>query len=535
MKKIPPSPGKETKGTHGQGNNSEEVFKDLDFYPYYPGIEDVVQYILRNDSVKTIRERDTDREAMYLYDRPKYGLKRKLSNPKTAGIYVPGESFLKSRSENAFMFLLSEMSNKIDEWMEKAEDEKAIENLKALQDRINRKMQHDGIKNGEIQEILQSIRRKTFVDAKEMNPPSFIPLKERLLNLRTFEQEEFNPAHFFIWKVQGTYDPEIKELNQVPEFEKFLTDAYRPESIPTILDYMGYCLHPAFPRQKILVILGPPRMGKGTLSGIIERAIPEGYGRFSLMKLLIPENKFSLQGVEGKNLLIDREIKRNLKKGADFDVINSLFGGDPLPLEKKFKAEVTYTSRAKGILIGNLPVFFVDNMAFLSRLLIVLTKSERAGPEIPDLADRIWISDGDRIVALLLNRLKSLMSRNFNFSNEKTLDETAKLWDNLADSVSTFVEKETDFEQGQYIQVDDAYKYYLEYCEGESIPPEKEQQFKFRFGKHYQKKRKKENGSLFYVFEGCVMVIRPETEKTKPESSTQRHYNGDDDLDDILG
>ncbi len=516
--------------------HEEDTDQDIkDFEPYIPGIGDVVREILYNEAVKTIRETDTDKESIFLYQKPNYALK-KLMNPTTAGVYIRGETFLKTIAENSFIRLLKKMSNHIDELLAKDPTDTELRNkLEPLQDRIERKLKHDGIKSNEISEILQSLRRKTFTDAKLINPPGYIPLKKGLLNLQTWEVEDFSSGHFFTWKVQGNYDPEIRSLNETPMFKKFLTGAYRPESIPTILDYLGYCLHPGFPRQKILVILGPPRMGKGTLSGIIERAIPEGFGRISLMKLLIPENKFSLQGIEGKNLLIDREIKRSFKRSADFDIVNSLFGGDPLPVEKKFKAEITYVSRAKGILIGNLPVFFVDNMAFLSRLLIALTKSERKGAEIPDLSDRIWNADGERIVSLLLNRLRSLISRDFRFSNEKNLTETAELWNQLADSVSIFVEERTDFSPAYRLPVEEAYDLYSEFCNEKGIPPEKKHQFIRQFSKHFKKKRGKDKGNLYYYFEDCAVITTVEVEKKEPETYVQKHSSGDNLLDELLG
>ncbi len=530
-----------TKKKHEKKGEREENAQDNTEDPsvYFPGVEDVVKDVIHNETIKTIREVDTDRESMYLYQKPRYGLNRLLLNPRTAGTYVRGEPFLKNIAEKSFLRLLREMSDHIDELGKDPDDpDGPNEKLGELKKKIDRKLKHDGIRNNEVNEVLQSLRRKTFVDAKEMNPSGYIPLKHGLLNLNTWEQEDFKSDRFFTWKVQGNYDPEMRSLNQVPVFKRFLLDAYRPESIPAILDYLGYTLHPAFPRQKIMVILGPPRMGKGTLSGIIERAIPEGFGRISLMKLLIPENKFSLQAIEGKNLLVDREIKRSFKRSADFDIINSLFGGDPLPLEKKFKAEVTYVSRSKGILIGNLPVFFVDNMAFLSRLLIVLTKSDREGPEIPDLADRIWNAEGEKIVAILLNRLRSLMSRDYRFSNEKNLNETAELWEKLADSVQGFAEERTEFTPAQYLPVDDAYDYYVKYCEEKGIPPVKKQQFTFQFSKHYKKKRRKEKGELYYAFEDCAVVTKVEmNKKSEPKSYVQRSSskNDDDDLDEILG
>ncbi len=521
-----------------QKNKAEEVHKDSEskskIDPFMPGTEDVTREIYYNERLKTIREVDVDKEAMWLYVKPKYApnaLDNIILNPKDCGIYVRGEHYLKEIAERTFVQLLQEnlkrAVERYEEEMSKTEGEEEYENksLESLIERIDDKIRRTGITNHEISEILHSLRRKTFVDPNTMNRGNYIIVADGMINLKTWSKEDFSASPFFTWKVNGRYDPAVKSLNQVPMFKNFLMSVYPPEYIPLILDYMAYCLHPGFPRQKILGIFGPPRMGKGTTTKIMEKIIPDGFGRFSLMKLLIPDNKFALQSIENRNLLIDNEIRRDFKRSADFDTVNSLFGGDPLPVEKKFHAEHNYVSRAKGILVGNLPLFHIDNMPFLSRLLIVLTKSERSGPEIPDLADKIWNAEKDQIVPLLLNRLKGLMARNFRFSNEKSLDQTAAIWERLADSVSAFVEDATDTEFGKSVPVDDAYRYYVEYCEARGIPAEKQQSFTFRFAKHYKKGRVRINGILTYVFQDCAIVTTVEIKKDDRRG----------DMDDLLG
>ena len=427
---------------------SEKKNKEPGKFPYMPGTEDIVREILRNEAIKTIMEYDTDRESMYLYVKPTYNkLTGELINPLQAGIYVRGEGMIKRIIEDTYKRVIIEMIDLCDKLREesrmslKDDDDEKGDKWAALKSELLRMKEHDGVTNHQVMEAMQNLRRKTFVDRKTMNPDGFIPLKNGLLSMADWKLHEFSPREFYTWKVLGTYDPNIVSLEQTPSFKKFLLESYPPQSIPTILDYLGYSLYPSFPRQKILVIVGPPRMGKGTIALLMERILNEGFGRISLMKLLIPDNKFSLQGIEGKRLLVDTEIKREFKKNADFDVVNSLFGGDPLPLEKKFHAEITYIARSAGILIGNLPLFRVKNSAFLARLIIVTTRAKRDFKEVSNMADIIFNAEGDQIVSLLLNRLRSLAGRDFKFSNELSNDEYAELWEQLSDSTQKFMDE----------------------------------------------------------------------------------------------
>ena len=235
------------------------------------------------------------------------------------------------------------------------------------------------------------------------------------------------------------------------------------------------------------------------------KILNEGLGRISLMKMLIPDNKFALQGIDGKRLLLDPEIKRDFKKNVDFDVVNSLFGGDPLPIEKKYHAEVTSIANCAGMLMGNLPLFKINNSAFLARLLIVTTREERYFQEVPNTADIIFNGEGDLIVGLILNRLKSLIERGFTFSNELTNGEYANMWEILSDSTQTFMDEKTE-KSNNDVEVELAYEKYKEYCSEKKIPPESRHVFTVRMGRIFPKIRIKKEGRSFYIFQNCSIL-----------------------------
>ena len=523
---------------------NEEKIKtegETDFQPFMPGIEDIAREILHSESIYALKEFDTDKESMYLYQQPKKDfMTGELLNPSTAGIYIRAEPEIKVIAEKTYKRKIEEMMELCAKLSADLPSDAKDDPYAKLEYELSRKLIHDGISHHEITEIMQNVRRKTFIDRKAMNPDGFIPLKDGLLSLRDWKLHNFTPHYFYTWKAYGKYDPSIRSLNQTPMFKKFLMESYPPRSIPTLLDYMAYALYPSFPRQKILVNVGPPRIGKGTIANLMRSILNDGFGRISLMKLLIPDNKFSLQSIEGKRLLVDTEIKREFKKNADFDVVNSLFGGDTLPLEKKFHAETNYIAKSAGLLIGNLPLFKVNNSAFLSRLLIITTREKRDFKEVPNMADLIFDAEGDAIVSLLLNRLRSLIHRDFRFSNELTNDEYAELWEMLSDSTQAFID-ERMVDSTYNPDVDETYQFYEDFCKEKGIPPESKHVFAFRVGKLYPKKRAKNEGKLHYVFTGCrvqtIIELQAEIEESrhKKEKLDQvtRELLDDDAPDDL--
>ena len=210
-------------------NNKKEVDKDTDsqINPYFPGIKDVVRDLTDKFSFKTLKEYDTTSESMYFYIPPDLKL-------PDSGIYKRGEPEIKILIDRTYNDLLVRMISLTEQILTTTKNE----DLEALLGKLNRKLNHDGTKNSEINEAMNMIRRNSFVSREKMNPNSHIPLKSGLFNLKTMEFEEFSPDKFYTWKVQGDFDPEIRSLSQLPMFKKFLLDIFYPKDVPLVVDYL---------------------------------------------------------------------------------------------------------------------------------------------------------------------------------------------------------------------------------------------------------------------------------------------------------
>ena len=208
---------------------------------------------------------------MYLYVKPAYNkLTRELMNPMQAGIYIRGEDEIKVIIERTYRKVIQEMIDQCDRHLQeesrtslKDDDDDYDDEWAKLKSELYRILIHDGITHHEVMEAMQNLRRKTFVERKTMNPDGYIPLKTGLLSMADWALHDFSASHFYTWKVNGIYDPQVRSLNQTPLFKKFLMESYPPKSIPTIMDYLGYSLYPSFTRQKVLVIVALPEWERG--------------------------------------------------------------------------------------------------------------------------------------------------------------------------------------------------------------------------------------------------------------------------------
>ena len=214
-----------------QINKFQAGFKDFSgkeehYQPYFPGVNDVARSVLHKYKFKTLKDNETDNEPIYLYIDPDYQFQiiegkkvytNELRNPENAGIYIRDESQVKEIIEKEYISLL----NKQLEYAKSFEFmniEKGIELIQKLETKIKR----IGTKFSELKEILQKIRIASFVDRREINPDTHIPLRSGLLNLKTWEIEPFRPDKFYTYKIQGDFDPAIRSLNDIPKFRDLL-------------------------------------------------------------------------------------------------------------------------------------------------------------------------------------------------------------------------------------------------------------------------------------------------------------------------
>src|SRR5204862_5645594 len=104
------------------------------------------------------------------------------------------------------------------------------------------------------------------------NPLETLVCRNGLVNLRTLELKPATPRYFTT--VATTFDFNDK----APKPERwfgFLDSIWRddPESVSMLQEWFGYCLSADTSQQKILLLLGPTRAGKGMVSRILTELV----------------------------------------------------------------------------------------------------------------------------------------------------------------------------------------------------------------------------------------------------------------------
>ena len=227
-------------------------------------------------------------------------------------------------------------------------------------------------------------------------------------------------------------------------------------------------------------------------------------------------------------MICDPEISRTFRKGSwpNWRNFNTLFGGDSIQIEIKFKEAQTTDRRPKGLYIGNLPLFKNENAASLNRMLLMQNKErERETPEVTDLHKLILSRERDAIFSLLMRYLRVLKSQNWNFINESSEDATTELLQKLADPIGNWLDECVSYVQGAEIKVDEAFEAFDKYCRERGIPTPPQQTFTSRVGDPYPKKRGGPKGKRFYIFTG-LMLEPDEIEETPDRLDTTKNSGG---------
>lgn len=181
---------------------------------------------------------------------------------------------------------------------------------------------------------------------------------------------------------------------QCPQWLQFLNEVLEGDQqrIALLQEFFGYCLTPDNSLQKMLVLRGVSRSGKGTIVKVLEAVLGrENVTGFSLTALA---ERFGTGSLVGKLVAVVGEV--NLQKNRDkyqiFETLNKITGNDPVDIEFKHQVLKMSTRLPVRFVIScnEMPSFSDDSGAFSERLLIV--DFEKACPpekRDPDLADRL--------------------------------------------------------------------------------------------------------------------------------------------------
>ena len=109
------------------------------------------------------------------------------------------------------------------------------------------------------------------------------------------------------------FNPKVKKPER---WLKFLSELFWPEDIPTLQEFIGYCLIPSNAGQKMMVIKGSGGEGKSQIGHVLSRMFGPNAKDGSVGK--ISENPFARADLEHIHLMIDDDMRLEALKQTNY-------------------------------------------------------------------------------------------------------------------------------------------------------------------------------------------------------------------------
>jgi putative DNA primase/helicase len=212
----------------------------------------------------------------------------------------------------------------------------------------------------------------------EPNPKYIISFRNGLLNMEEWlENPEISliahtPLLLNVNSLSFDFEPHAPEPQ---EWLKFLSAIWSAdeETQQTLQEWMGYLLTQDTRLHKILLIVGPPRSGKGTIGRIFHELL----GAFNVAGPTLSSlgGEFGLQPLLNKMLatISDARLNGRGNNSLIIERLLSISGEDPLTINRKFLPPVTAQLPTRIMMMSNELPDMRDASGALAKRYIVLT------------------------------------------------------------------------------------------------------------------------------------------------------------------
>jgi putative DNA primase/helicase len=219
-------------------------------------------------------------------------------------------------------------------------------------------------------------------------PQDILPCRSALWHLPTLTTLPSTPKLFVTHALGCDYDPKAVEptgwlafLNQV-----FPGDA---EAIALLQTWFGYSLTTDTSLQKMLLLVGAKRSGKGTIARVLTRLL--GTDNVCGPTISSLASQFGLQPLLGKSLAIVSDARFTGDNVATVvERLLCISGEDTLTVDRKFQTSVTMKLSTRFMFLTNeLPKMSETSGALANRFLILRFTQSFLGKEDPDLTNKL--------------------------------------------------------------------------------------------------------------------------------------------------
>jgi len=264
-----------------------------------------------------------------------------------------------------------------------------------------------GYHNRTIQGIAQSVKYKLSVESHHHGSPrppcrldnptnrmtGLLSFTDRVVMVTNNGEDvvSFDPLpHFFSpFSIPHPY----YEGDTYPNWEKFLNTVFSNDSERKLAlqEWFGYCLMPSNHLQKMALLIGPRRSGKGTTATILQRILGHSLSTQILSDSM--SSDFVMQSFIGKLAVIIDDVNEGGSKNglaSAIDMLKSITGSDTIQTNRKNKDYSSFDIACRFTFTTNsLPRMPDDSGALRSRFVVITYDHDNTGKEDLNLMERL--------------------------------------------------------------------------------------------------------------------------------------------------
>ena len=366
-------------------------------------------------------------------------------------------------------------------------------------------------------------------DGRVTGPPpnELVPCANGLLHLPTKRLLPHTPAFFNRNALDFAYDPKAPPPKL---WLAFLDQVWPgdPQSIATLQEIFGLCLTIDTSYQKIFMVTGPPRCGKGTINRVLEALI--GKHNCAAPKLAALEKPFGLESLIGKSvaLISDANLSSKANQADIVEALKAISGEDPINVGRKYKGDWIGKLNVRFVIFANEPPKLSDpSGAFAVRIILLRLTQSFAGREDLKLTDKL-LTELPSILNWGIGGWNRLKKRG-RFQQPASAEEAMEELRDISSPIGAFVRQCCDIGPQYSVNRDVAFRAWELWCEREhrNYPGTKES-----FGHALRSAlpalttaRPREGSERIRIYQG--FKIKPEHEPTAREPDPGRAEPGE--------
>ena len=297
--------------------------------------------------------------------------------------------------------------------------------------------------------------------AAEFEPRELLPCKSTTLHLPSGKLLEPTPRLFNFNALDFDFDPNAPEAVR---WLAFLAELFGDdhESIDLLQEWFGYCLTADTSLQKMLLLVGPRRSGKGTIARVLTKLV----GQTNVVGPTVSSlgNNFGLQPLLGKSMAIVSDAR--FAGDNIMTVVERLLcisGEDSITVDRKFKEAVTQTLPIRFMFLTNeLPRFNDASTALAGRFLILRLTQSFYGKENTGLTDAL-LAELPGILLWAIDGWHKLRSRG-RFLEPESSQSCVQDIEDLSSPVSAFVRERCVVGPGHRVACAELYASWTDWC-----------------------------------------------------------------------